>query len=1063
MSKKIWSAPVALVVVLTMALFFGGITVSADEVDSGNCGESVTWSLDSNGILTISGSGAVSDSQESPVPWSYYSYDIVEVVIEEGITSFGNQAFSGFPCLEKISLPSTLTSIGASAFSESGSLTTVTFASNSKLNAVPVSAFYGCTNLTTINLPDSVKSIGDEAFYGCKKLQISSIPSNTETIGYEAFSGCRAITTIDLDNGHLTTIDYSAFESCSNLESVTFPSTLTSIGSSAFSETGIKSLSLPSGITSIGNYAFSYCNGLTSLDLTINDSMNIGSGIFSDCYNLETVSITGNVTELSENMFSNCSSLETVALPDTITVIGKSAFAYCEGLADLPVSSNVKNINDMAFAGTAVTSVNISKDITYGEKVYLQCSKLSAVTIDNGITSIHDGMFTECLQLKSVAIPGTVTAIGNEAFKSSGLTAIEIPASVVTIGQNAFAACSSLASVTLNEGLVSIGNSAFDYCRALTSISIPSTVTSYGTRTFACTGLTSVTLTINETSGTIDYLFSGCSNLKTVVINGNMKAVVDGMFMECLKLTDLTLPATVTSIGSSAFAGCQSLSDFTIPSGVTSIGYRAFYETGLTSIVIPNNVTEVNDYTFSNCKKLKSVTLPNTITAIPEFMFDGCSSLTTFDIPSNIELIGYSAFGSSGLTYLSVPGTVKTIDDNAFYNCKSLTAVEIHEGVEVINDSAFSGCVIETLVLPATCENNMARNAFSGCKNLKTVYCTQNQKAVLEGSYPDANYIIITNSDSIPAHVAGHSITLAADIGVNFYIALPMEYNSSNTTVTFTWGDGIDAQTGKSYVHTDSAVLTPIYENGANYKVTCGVAARSMGDKIKMEVKSGSTALLTDEYSVIEYIKVIDKSGIFDTNLHRLVHSMVIYGAKSQYYFDYKTDNYVDQMYDQSYYDSLGDVVGNFYAGLYTVAAPETEDLTIKLIGNDNLGLKYYGASLLCSSQMKMRFYFEVTDVDAFHAISGTASFKGVSLKFVDRIVDGRELVYIETQGLNPGDLENIFEISIGGNTYRYDYRDYLRKVIENDQYYKFMYTAMAAYSFSHFAKAYQEALVKNG
>ena len=101
-----------------------------------------------------------------------------------------------------------------------------------------------------------------------------------------------------------------------------------------------------------------------------------------------------------------------------------------------------------------------------------------------------------------------------------------------------------------------------------------------------------------------------------------------------------------------------------------------------------------------------------------------------------------------------------------------------------------------------------------------------------------------------------------------------------------------------------------------------------------------------------------------------------------------------------------------------------------------------------------MRFYFEVTDADAFNAISSTASFKGVSLKFVNKKVSGQDLVYIETQGLAPGDLETVFEISIGGNVYRYDFKDYIERVGSVDS--RFVDTAKYVYAYSHFARLYK-------
>ena len=1028
--KKIWSVPAALIVVLTVVFLFGGIKVSADTDTSGSCSETVTWSYE-DGTLTISGTGSIPAYSAYSAPWNNYRTYISNLVIGEGITFFGNRAFNELENLKTVSLPASLQTISFMAFNELNDLTTVTIADNSVMQSIANNAFSDCGSLTTINLPDSITNIGDNAFSNCKKLQLTALPANLESVGEEAF------------------------QYCSKVAPASFPSSITDIYDSAFTGTGITTLSLPSGIEYIGTAAFSYCESLSSVELTLSNGVELGNNIFGGCSSLETVEIAGSLTKINDYMFNGCSSLTSVTLPNTVTSIGEYAFAGCTNLA-FTIPSGVTSIGNEAFSNTALTTVNYSKDITYGINVFKSCENLSTVTIDNGVTAIPEGTFSGCKKLKSVTIPGSVTSIGKDAFSNSGLTSVEIPSSVTELCENAFYFCSDLAEVTLNEGLLTIGKSAFDYCKALKSISIPASVTTYGSRAFACTGLTSITMTLNTTSGTVNSLFSGCAYLETVVINGDITTVADGLFMECGSLKNVTLPNTITGIGSAAFEGCKSLTNYTIPSTVTTIGYRAFLGSGITSIVIPNSVTEIGESAFSDCNKLKSVTLSNSMTTIPYGAFASCTSLETIDFPANIESIGFGAFENSGLTYLSVPGTVNQISYGAFSNCKSLTAVEIHEGVQIIEESAFERCVVETVILPSTCASGLDMYAFNYCSNLKTVYCTEAVKNILSLVNSKANYIIITDADNVGSHIAGHSITLSADIGVNFYVVLPVGYDSSNTTVEFTWGEGIDHNTQQSYVHNVTGTLTPVFEYGANYKVTCGVAARAMGDKITMVVKSGSTVLLTDEYSVIEYINVLDKSSN-NVKLQRLVHSMVLYGAASQFYFEYKTNNYVDQLYGHKYRDFNGNVVEDFYDGLYTVAAPDAADMTIQLIENDNLGLKYYGASVICASQMKMRFYFKVTDETAFQAVSSTASFKSTGLKFKTAKVSGEDLVYIETQGLAPGDLESIFVISIGGNSYRYDFKDYLRKVIENDQYSKFMTTAMSAYTFSHFAKQFKE------
>lgn len=152
----------------------------AEIVDSGMCGSNLTYNLDSNGVLTISGTG---DMQDSSIGWDK---DLIKsVVINDGVTSIGSEAFKN------------------------------------------------CTNLTSITIPDGVTSIGDYAFYGCKGLTSLTIGDSVMSIGKYAFCNCTGLTDITIPN-NVTSIDWGAFSGCTSLTSITIPDSVTSIGNSAF-------------------------------------------------------------------------------------------------------------------------------------------------------------------------------------------------------------------------------------------------------------------------------------------------------------------------------------------------------------------------------------------------------------------------------------------------------------------------------------------------------------------------------------------------------------------------------------------------------------------------------------------------------------------------------------------------------------------------------------------------------------------------------------------------------------------------------------------------------------
>ena len=182
--------------------------------------DNLTWKLYADGTLNISGTGAMKDydysDNRSPV---YMNSSVKKIVIEDGVTSIGNWAFSDCSGLISITIPNSVASIGDWAF-------------------------YYCTSLTTITIPDSVTSIGEAAFRFCSSLTSITIPDGVTSIGSSAFRGCTSLTSITIPDS-ITSIGDAAFYYCTSLTSITIPDSVTSIGNKAFSDcTNLKTISL---------------------------------------------------------------------------------------------------------------------------------------------------------------------------------------------------------------------------------------------------------------------------------------------------------------------------------------------------------------------------------------------------------------------------------------------------------------------------------------------------------------------------------------------------------------------------------------------------------------------------------------------------------------------------------------------------------------------------------------------------------------------------------------------------------------------------------------------------
>lgn len=330
----------------------------AAEVANGTCGKNLTWILDDSGTLTISGTGAMGDYILGS-PWADYRDSVVNVVIEEGVTTIGVSAFQNHRNLTSVTLPDTLTTIGDWAFMD-------------------------CEKLSGIAIPASVKRIGVEAFAFCNGLQGVYITDLSAWMNIQ-FEGGRYPYNPECANPLSWGKEKKLYLNGELLTEVTIPEGITEIGPAVLSSSALEKVIIPDGVTSIGGYAFSGCTSLT--DVSIADSVtSIGEKAFQACTALERITLPNSITSIGEYAFTSCNKLLEITIPDSITTIQRGTFCQCDALTNVTIPAGVTSIPDSTFYG---------------------CDKLASVTIPSSVTNIGKNAFIMCYSLRDVYFDGT--------------------------------------------------------------------------------------------------------------------------------------------------------------------------------------------------------------------------------------------------------------------------------------------------------------------------------------------------------------------------------------------------------------------------------------------------------------------------------------------------------------------------------------------------------------------------------------------------------------------------------------------------------------------------------
>lgn len=592
----------------------------------GRCGDALHWSVSPEvGLLTISGSGDMYNFGTDAAPWSAWNDSITELILPDGLTRIGQNAFAGSTALRSVTIPDSVTSIAPWAFC-------------------------GDTELTELTLPNGIRSIGRYAFYGCSALQSAVIPEGTEAVGECAFRG-------------------------TTLTELTLPDSVLSVGDGVIKDTPLyRSLLAEKKPVYLGNHLLQV-DSLTAGTLAVRDgTVSIADCALYDCQQLTAVTLPDSLQHIGDWSLYHCSKLSKINIPDKVRQLGEFAFC-CDGLSSVSVGSGVQSIGFEAFffcpklsAANAVNIKNIrqwceirftdkySNPLYYARRLYINGTLLTALNVPEGTAYISPYAFYLCEALQTATLPTTVSSIGREAFWG----------------------CANLTQINLPEGLSSLEKGVFENCYYLKGLVIPASVKTIAAKAFAsCSRLRYVifageppkvdkTAFLEAAPNTAAGVYYGTSqawkDFSKGGYGGNLVWIpLSGTLTSALGYTIKPADAQLVISGSDMMPSISGfkpwipeplqgfLRRLSFDSKVKSIASWSFANlTALTSVVIPSNIGSIGSDAFRGCTALTAVYILNSKCTINN------TSNQTLGVPGKTVIYGYA--GSTAQSWAKANG-----------------------------------------------------------------------------------------------------------------------------------------------------------------------------------------------------------------------------------------------------------------------------------------------------------------------------------------------------------------------------------------------------------------------
>lgn len=668
----------------------------------------------------------------SETPWGKITESGWKLVLAEGVTLIGQNAFAGCESFTELTIPASVGYINAYAFMD-------------------------CRNVREI------KCLGSRFFMNDSN-NAFSLGNEQEPVRATVRSPGWASDTYFTDaiRGAYTTFDYKGliegrcgdnltfkYDEATNTLAIHGYGDMWNFGGGGapwyYYRDSMLSVELPEGLTSIGIWAFGRCVALRNINIPDTVKVIESQAFWLDT-NITSVRLSSNsrLETVGINAFDGCAGLTDIRLPDTVTVIPHSCFQGCISLRKVPFGTKVSSIGKWAFKDSGL-SENIVfpetlKDID--EEAFLHCIRLSSsifVFLSDSKPKTGNGCFNMGTSDASVSI----TAIGKEWVKEGAFTQDELgqyttfeykTSSVMQCGDNIYAYW-----IEDYDTLIVAGTGAmWDYGEGSQRGLPPwdSFKDNIGDVTFS-NGITYI--------GTYAFFDAGIMSFDSM----DVEIIGEGAFQKCGRLWHITL-SNVKMVKDYAFADSNLEGEVIFESKIDYIGERAFSNTFLKKLSLDTEY--IGRYAFTLCRKMESAVINGNNVSIDAYAFSACDTMTSLTLPNNLVMLGEHSFENCAINSLNIPDTLQTIGKSAFEGCTQLKSVEIGKSVSLIQESAFYGASsVNSLIFRQRREPTMEQKSLSFGK-------------------PGAHAIV--SVDDAPSWVSLPILQSASDVNTEFIIHL---------------------------------------------------------------------------------------------------------------------------------------------------------------------------------------------------------------------------------------------------------------------------------------------------